>query len=427
MEQHQLSDSRTDFIPVVRPQQCFDDPPPEQVAKNITEVYETLGRSQGASFYEETKKILCSKGLNGFDNDRFRKILSDILEGYSTLKCMQGISLDGLSEDEKKREFKIILQKVCTELYLEKYRNELSGWINYVERGKALFVDCPMGVGKTYSIVKILGQNPNLSAIVFMPTKKLCRRLVQDLKSEILKNNPEIALRYRHVRDTEEGDGEDENEFEAIVGISFRYTREYLGYEVYYADGIVPDKPEDYVYIDDPYQGGCIHFDEIVKSYRKNWITKKDICENCSKKYNCRFVRHDTEAPKARIIITTHAQYERFCRNEDASYWIKDGDPEKAAPRDLFIVDEDILFSRCYTPVYLDKSELDEFIPIITKFLSKYKVGNELNQKIYSLVGQISACRDTSFVKPIDPSFRIPDGIRKSWIFSSLKLIRVHP
>ena len=284
-----------------------------------------------------------------------------------------------------------------------------------------------MGVGKTYSIAKVLGNNPNLSAIVFMPTKKLCRRLAQDLKSEILRNTPEIKNKYTHVPNMEESEYEDADEFEAITGWVFRYPREYLEYEVYYADGIVADKPEDNIYLDRPYQGGCIHYDEIVKRYRKNWITKKDICETCLKQNNCRFIRHDTEAPKARIIITTHAQYDRFCWNEWASFWVKDGDPEKAVPRDLFIVDEDILFSRCYTPIYLEKSELDEFIKNIRKFMNKFDSGEIINQKIYSMFGQIGACTDTSFIKPIDPNFNISKGIKKSWLFSSLGLMRTNP
>ena len=419
MEEHSVKTTPASFIPIVGPQP-IDCLTVEQVAKNLINIYEELGKSNGASFFDEANRLLRSKGLNDFDFDRFRTILSNILADYSGLNSMKSISFDGLSEDEKKRDFRLILENVCTELYLEKSRNELSSWINHVEKGKALFVDCPMGVGKTYSIAKVLGNNPNLSAIVFMPTKKLCRRLAQALKSEILRNTPEVGLKYRHIPDMEGGEAEDADEFEAITGIIFRYPREYLEYEVYYADGIIPDEP-------DRDQDGCIHFDEIVKRYRKNWITKKDVCEACSKQKECRFIKHDVEAPKARIIITTHAQYDRFCWNENASFWIKDGDIEKAVPRDLFIVDEDILFSRCYTPIYLERTELDEFIPTITKFMSKFDGGDLINQKIYSMFGQIGACTDTSFIKPIDAEFIISKEIKDAWFKSFLKLIRISP
>ena len=399
----------------------------EKILAENSQVRKILEEANGEGFYEAAQILFNSKKLKQPDVSTFEKVLNANLSNYRELKWMEHINVFGLSANERIKDFRMLFEKTCTEIYLGQSRIELSSWINNVEKGKALFVDCPMGVGKTYSIAKVLGNNPNLSAIVFMPTKKLCRRLAQELKSEIIWNTPEVKLKYTHVPDMEEGEDEDADEFEAIAGWVFRYPREYLENEVYYADGIVPDKPEDNIYVDRPYQGGCIHYDDIVKRYRKNWITKKDVCETCSKQNDCRFIKHDVEAPKARIIITTHAQYDRFCWNEWASFWVKDGDPEKAVPRDLFIVDEDILFSRCYTPIYLEKTELDEFIPIIRKFLSKYEVGEQINQKIYSMFGQISACKDTSFVKPIDSKFHIPDEIRKAWIFSSLSLIRTNP
>jgi hypothetical protein len=53
-----------------------------------------------------------------------------------------------------KNTFNDILYAVCTELALAPQRQELIGWVNKAEKGKALFIDVPMGLGKTYSIVE---------------------------------------------------------------------------------------------------------------------------------------------------------------------------------------------------------------------------------------------------------------------------------
>jgi len=59
------------------------------------------------------------------------------------------------------------LDSICTELTLSPYRDNLSDWVDKVEIGKALFVDAPMGLGKTYSIVEALVKNDNLSAVIY--------------------------------------------------------------------------------------------------------------------------------------------------------------------------------------------------------------------------------------------------------------------
>ena len=108
------------------------------------------------------------------------------------------------------------------------------------------------------------------------------------------------------------------------------------------------------------------HFDKIVKRYSLNWIQKKDICKYCEKYKECRFVKHDENAIKARIVITTHRQYDHFVRNEDLHLWSKDGNLKNAVSRDLFIVDEDIVFSKCYQPYNLSKMILRDFISVVS-------------------------------------------------------------
>jgi hypothetical protein len=41
-----------------------------------------------------------------------------------------------------------------------------------------------MGLGKTYSIVEALASNPDLSAVIFMPTNKLCKEIIENLKAK---------------------------------------------------------------------------------------------------------------------------------------------------------------------------------------------------------------------------------------------------
>jgi len=74
---------------------------------------------------------------------------------------------------------------ICSFHYLSSKRHELSKWVQKAEPGRALFVDAPMGLGKTHSIVETLIENPDLSAVIFMPTRKLCEEIVERMKRKI--------------------------------------------------------------------------------------------------------------------------------------------------------------------------------------------------------------------------------------------------
>jgi hypothetical protein len=82
-----------------------------------------------------------------------------------------------------------IIQSACVELMafgeIEGKRAELSTWLDHVEKGQALFVDAPMGLGKSHSIKEALTENLKLSAVIFMPTNLLCEEMTLHLKVRI--------------------------------------------------------------------------------------------------------------------------------------------------------------------------------------------------------------------------------------------------
>ncbi len=271
-----------------------------------------------------------------------------------------------------------ILYPVCTEIALRDKRAELSEWVNKIEPGKALFVDTPMGLGKTYSIVEALVENPALSAVIFMPTNRLCEEIVRKLKTKIATKK---GLKYwEHF--------ENEQDF-----LGHKLKREFLEDEVYFAEGIN--------------QENCRHFDKIVKRYRQNWITKQGVCKKCEKEPECRFISHWKRAPLSRIVVTTHAQYDHFCQQSRIRKWFKYGYARKdeAVQRDIFIVDEDLVLSRCYQPMAIDRKEIGAFTATLIGFLKN------LEDK---QIVQIAETRQTiQTLLPTHPSEDVIDDLRK--------------
>ena len=185
---------------------------------------EALESSVHSSFLDKARKLFKSRGIDNFDEKFFDKVLNEEILERRVWEWADGWSVSELSSSDKHRLFKQIFDKACTDTYLNQYRNELSSWIHKVDKGKALFVDCLMGLGKTYSIVKVLGQNPNLSAVIFMPTNKLCKQMVQNLKSEILRNDPNLSFKYPGViQDEEAVDENDEPILDRIGMPTFEY------------------------------------------------------------------------------------------------------------------------------------------------------------------------------------------------------------
>lgn len=325
-----------------------------------------------------------------------------------------------------KKSFNDIVYAVCTKLALEPHRKKLTDWVNKAEKGKALFVDAPMGLGKTYSIVEALADNPELSAVIFMPTKKLCEELIFNLKWKIgpkkgydywgIISNLEI-IEDRNGKIFVDNDGDPCQRFKSY----------FLNREIYYADGINEDE--------------CPFFNEFINRYSYGWFAKNNICEKCEKflkeeteKIICRFRLHRTRAPLARIIITTHFQYNNFCKQSSLSKWYKYGyykmvikgdelvkEKIDGVERNFFIIDEDIILSRFYQPYELKKKQLKGFIATITDFIADLQNNNILNvdsrlmSNINQILAQFEKCDKTSIVPPVDSEFKISHKIKKKW------------
>ena len=363
---------------------------------------------KGKTFLEAVKGILGPKGVPLPSDDSISTIITKELYYQRSLsrdQLWEIVKKNGYEDNLDKffrRLFKSILYPICTELSFENKRKELLQWVGKVDKGKALFVDAPMGIGKTYSIVEVLSSNPALSAVIFMPSKKLCEEIVEKLKVRIARLNnvysSSLFIDWDVMNQREDIFDENGSHVLDDEGLyQSKFKSEFLEDEAYYVDGINEE---------------CVHFDEIKNKYRQNWIRKRNVCAGCEKKGKCRFLLHDDKAQKARIVVTTHQQYERFYKNTKLHNWLKDGNKKS---RDMFIVDEDIVLSKCYQPQYLDKAEIEGFLSVIKDFVGYFEDSKAINQKLINLYGLIGTCRKTSFIRPIDPNFKFSDKIKAEW------------
>ena len=401
-----------------------------------------LEEAEGKSFEDAIIEKLASIGIEPpeqseiairIDEDLFKKASSSRDQLWDIVS-EKGFDVN-LDEFFKKT-FRSIFYPVCTEFALENKRNELLNWTNEVEQGKALFVDAPMGIGKTYAIVEALAENPDLSAVVFMPTKILCQELTESLKAKInalnekkmfaSKNEEErIALFidfYKGKKPVIGVDGEPLHDDDGLI--LYKYEKDFLKDQVYHAEGINSEE--------------CPHFDEIMNYYKKNWFKKGIVCEKCNEKRHCKFLKyhvgdsayHD-EAKYARIVVTTHHQYDNFYHNKERHKWHVNGVKK---PRDMFIVDEDLVLSHLYKPYSLDmyhpftlynNKHLEAFIGTITDFIQRYDEISEMRKSIDLLYSRIKQCDKTSIIRSIDPEFKFPESFITEWetTFSNQPLI----
>lgn len=338
------------------------------------------------------------------------KRLTTTKKFHLALRITDGFSFSKFLCDELYEE---IYKTVSAEAYLAAKRTELLKWSNDLKKGTARFVDAPMGIGKTYSIVGLLSSNQTCSAIIFMPTKRLCEEICNKLIYYILKNNKVYANLDKDLDET------------SVTGSARteQYTRRFMERNgVYYMDGI--NKEE------------CLCFDKITEQYSKRWFSKKNICDRCPKQPECRFLKHQKRAFYHRIIVTTHAMYDHILQGYKGFAWghndrISEQDIKKKkentdiplfiSERDMFIVDEDIVWSKCYQPICIDENELRIFTSTITSFLNdeayfKNKpVSREVFLKIDSILAQYIKCDITSYIPPIDTEFEFSKYIKNRW------------
>ncbi|MBI9085413.1 MAG: hypothetical protein JEZ11_17590 [Desulfobacterales bacterium] len=280
-----------------------------------------------------------------------------------------------------------IIQSACVELMsswqVEERRSELSSWKDHFEKGMALFIDAPMGLGKSHSIIDALTEKKQLSAVIFMPTNLLCEEMALHLKVRIA---IKLGIPWIEYKDK-------------VKDRNFRVE------DVYYADGINEDE--------------CPHFGAIVKRYRANWAVKGDFCSECVNTQTCRFRSHDKFIRRARIVVTTHKQYDRFYGNRDLQKRLiygNDGNQHEI-DRNLFIIDEDLLMTNCYQPIQLTFEEIAKTCSVIIDFLDEEDGDDkdEMVSLIECLIGKINLCQETSIIPPLVPKFKFSKYLKESW------------
>ena len=372
---------------------------------------ELLEETSGEYLIECVRRHFESVGQSDFDEKKYNAVIDEHLTNlnYEPTERLRELSKRLGFERTIWVYFEEILKdlipRISTEMILLDKRKLLCSWVEEIDDlkkdQKALFVDAPMGLGKTHSIVEALSDNPDLSAVVFMPTNKLCIEMVTSLKTKIaLKKGYDNWIIANQMEQFSDEDGKSQS----------RINREFLQHEVYFLDGINENE--------------CLHYDDIIGRYSKKWM-KWDICIKCEKKIRCRFLSHPKKAPLSRIIVTNHFQYDRIYSQPNYHKWVKYGldRKEDAVMRDVFIVDEDIVLSKCYNPFSLGENEITDFTGTFIDHLNEFEDTTEISDKIDNLTGKIGRCKsgDSFIIPPVDPSFTFSEEIRKKWTNAFVK------
>ncbi len=221
------------------------------------------------------QKHLCDKGYKPDKNEIKRKI-SNILYRfrYINKKRIELLKETKGSEYALKSELlnmsKSFCSSIITEIAYSYKRNELHNCFNNLEKGKATFIDAPMGFGKTHSITEYLAINKDVSAIIFMPTNRLCIEIIGKLKNKIA---TEKKISVYEISSNEIFD------IESIMNdvLTYNFKTLFLEKEVYFNDGINIDE--------------CIKYEKIENQYNKNWLFKKNVCCSCEKPESVNFFR----------------------------------------------------------------------------------------------------------------------------------------
>jgi hypothetical protein len=244
----------------------------------------------------------------------FYKVLQDYLPSmavhfYTEMKQSYLIS-KGKNQNKQTRKrneiYKMFKNQLIVYVYYYKYRERLLSWPDRAKNCDILLVQAPLGLGKTFAISSALKENKKKSAIIFMPTTRMCKEI------------------YDYFNDK----------------------------DVYCIEGINGQN--------------CDNFYAIMERYNLKHFSRKSICDRCDRqmKEGCRLVQQYAEARKKRIIITTHAQYGRFVRVSEDRRWEKNG---KSQERDFFVIDENIVATRFLQPVEVPVAELNRDCNILSE------------------------------------------------------------
>ena len=208
-------------------------------------------------------------------NNSFHKTLQDYvpslaIQFYFEMKRSNLISKGkNKAKRTKRREeiYTMFKNLLVTYVYYHRYRERLLSWVKYAKECDILRVQAPLGLGKTMAISSALKENKKKSAIIFMPTTRMCKEI------------------YDH------------------------FDRK----DAFYIEGINGKN--------------CDNFYAIMERYNLKYFSRKHICNNCEKNKHkdCRLIKQYEDARKYRIIITTHAQYARFVHVADDRRWENKG------------------------------------------------------------------------------------------------------
>lgn len=294
--------------------------------------------------------------------------------------------------------FNMLVTKSLRTLSLDEPRKKLKEWPKRVKRDQALLVDAPMGLGKSTSIIDTLTENQDKSAVIFLPTKKLCLEMARKIREKIALKRGKKDLFSKN------------NESGTINSLS----NSYLNHEIFFNEGINKDD--------------CIHFDEIIEKYGKFSYSKSQYCNHCKKHEAkaCRFIEWQDKARISRIVVTTHKQYDLFNAEQSLHEYFLPNIHNKPQKRDYFLIDEDLIISNCYTPYTLTHKTVKIFADKFGQFL-KIEFPNDpqnadIINKIDLLFGKIHKPEKTAVIAPIDTNFTISKAVREKWqkIYSDL-------
>jgi DNA repair photolyase/predicted transcriptional regulator len=215
-----------------------------------------------------------------------------------------------------------------------------------------------------------------------MPTLALCEEVIETFKQEAKRLNQQ-----------------NQDDFNPQTDICFVY-------------GITREECHDY-------------FDRLIEMYSKNVGKRYAVCTyECRKKEECRFWTQYEKAKEARIVITTHKQYDNFYNRKDLHKWhrvVSEGKSPGGGrgivkkERGMFIIDEDFVLSTCYAPIPVDFSELRGFTSRLTEFLAKHHEYGQIAGDVFRFFGQVDLCDTTSIIPAVNKDFSFPSDMVKKW------------
>jgi len=235
---------------------------------------------------------------------------------------------------------------------LDRYRSSLGAMFDNIAAGNVLRVNAPMGLGKTHSVVKMLAEKTDISAMIFVPTKELIREYLE--KFEEMGVSDDVAV---------------------IKGV---------------------EEP-------------CPNCVQIYARYNNNYFYKDDICSGCANRNGCEFL--DYSYKLKRIVLTTHKQYlSKMLNNDLAKYRGTDGGE---VDRNVFLVDEDIIMDNLLSTVTLNADQLRLVSTQLIQVLHIDSI-SEITRRLFSFIDSVTDT-SARFFPALDREFSFSAEHHEAW------------